>query len=98
MKNGFKNEKEYKAVLDAVKNTISDFYEYLELFEVRYERDAICVYLDDFLVVLDPDCGHIVAYKPQGEPICMGSDICGAVWYLCLGAKQIYKTLWDVSE
>ena len=98
MKNGFKNKKEYIAALDAVKSTISVYYQNLEFFQVRFERGGICVYLDDFFVELDPDGGHIVEYKPQGKPIIMGSDIFGAVSVLCFGAKQIYKDFWEVSE
>ena len=96
--NGFKNEEVYNAVYEAVKDAISDFYDTLEYFAVRFENGGIWVYVDDFVVGLDADGGHIVAYEPQGEPLPMGTDICGAVWYLGLNADMIYKTFWDEED
>ena len=96
IKTGFKSKNQYQAVSDAVKDAISDYYDNLEYFAIRLERKDITVYMDNFVVAIDPDGGHIVEYKVPGkEPIPMGMDIFGAVWTLGLNAKMVYKTLYE---
>ena len=99
-KTGFRSEKEYQAVLEAVKEALKDgfldYYDNLEYFAVRLERNYITVYMDNFVVAIDPDGGHIVEYKVPGEkPILMGTDIFRAVSTLGQNAKMVYKTLWE---